>query len=134
MGREREILLQTFYLAILMLPQPNEYVYAYQIFNASDSVNISKYSIPSMGEADNIGFFWESTDSTGILPNPAFTEIFGSAIWSFNGISFGPGEHSSILLFSSSAPPVLSGSLLQITVHPPKFYRFRPPFPNRRAC
>jgi hypothetical protein len=93
-------------------PPANEYVYAYQIFNASDSVNISKYSIPLMGEADNIGFFLESTDSTGILPNPAFTEIFGSAIWSFNGISFGPGEHSSILLFSSSAPPVLAGSTI----------------------
>jgi hypothetical protein len=104
----------SFYSGDTYTPTPNEYVYAYQIFNLG-SDNISKYWIPLEGQADNIGFFRESSDTfgLGVMPNPTFTGISESAIFSFIDHTIGPGQNSAILVFSSISPPIKSDSFIK---------------------
>ena len=85
-------------------PGSGEMAYVYQVYSSGTDA-VSKYEVPLMNPAGNIGAF-EAVGITGIIPSGMSLIAPGSAMWQFLSDGIDQEENSRALVYSSPTIPI----------------------------
>jgi len=93
------------------IPSTDQYIYVYEVYNTSDTLSISSFSVLNSDGSSVLESLINSTcsqeDSSGdgISPDPSVSETQGVWVWSAGVGLLVAGDHSWYLIYSSAYAP-----------------------------